>query len=325
MPKLTMVEAINLALKQEMERDPKVLILGEDVGKNGGVFRVTQGLMDTFGAARVIDTPLSESAIAGVAIGMAIYGLRPIAEIQFEGFVYAAMEQLADHAGRIRTRSRGRYHCPLVVRLPYGGGIRAPEHHSDSNEAYFVHTPGLKVVVPSTPYEAKGLLIAAIRDPDPVIFMEPKKVYRALREEVPEEEYLIPLGEARTVQEGTDITLITWGAMLQPTLQAAALMEQNGTRAEVIDLRTLSPLDSEAIVESVKRTHRAVVVHEAPASCGVGAEIVARINEKALVHLEAPVQRVTGFDTVMPLPKLEKYYLPNAERVMEAVNRVVNF
>jgi pyruvate dehydrogenase E1 component beta subunit len=325
MAKLTMVEAINLALRQEMEKDSRVLILGEDVGKNGGVFRVTQGLMDLFGDTRVIDTPLSESAIAGVAIGMAIYGLRPIAEIQFEGFVYAAMEQLADHAGRIRTRSRGRYHCPLVVRLPYGGGIRAPEHHSDSNEAYFVHTPGLKVVVPSTPYEAKGLLIASIRDPDPVIFMEPKKVYRSLREEVPEEEYLIPLGEARTVQEGTDITLITWGAMLQPTLQAAALMEQNGTKAEVIDLRTLSPLDNESIIESVKRTHRAVIVHEAPASCGVGAEIVARINEKALVHLEAPVHRVTGFDTVMPLPKLEKYYLPNAERVMEAVNRVVNF
>lgn len=325
MAKLTMVEAINLALKQEMQKDPRVLILGEDVGKNGGVFRVTQGLMDTFGETRVMDTPLSESAIAGVAIGMAIYGLRPIAEIQFEGFVYAAMEQLANHASRIRTRSRGRYHCPLVLRLPYGGGIRAPEHHSDSNEAYFVHTPGLKVVVPSTPYEAKGLLIAAIRDPDPVIFMEPKKIYRSLREEVPEEEYLIPLGQARTVQEGTDITLITWGAMLQPTMQAAGLMEQNGTRAEVIDLRTLSPLDNESIIESVKRTHRAVVVHEAPATCGVGAEIVARINEKALVHLEAPVHRVTGFDTVMPLPKLEKYYLPNAERVMEAVNRVVNF
>jgi pyruvate dehydrogenase E1 component beta subunit len=325
MAKLTMVEAINLALKQEMRQDPRVLILGEDVGKNGGVFRVTQGLLDTFGETRVIDTPLSESAIAGVAIGMAVYGLRPVAEIQFEGFVYAAMEQLVAHASRIRTRSRGRYHCPLVVRLPYGGGIRAPEHHSDSNEAYFVHTPGLKIVVPSTPYEAKGLLTAAIRDPDPVIFMEPKKVYRSLREEVPEEEYLIPLGEARIVQEGTDITLITWGAMLQPTLQAATLMEQNGTRAEVIDLRTLSPLDSESIIESVKRTHRAVVVHEAPASCGVGAEIVARINEKALVHLEAPVHRVTGFDTVMPLPKLEKYYLPNAERVLEAVNRVVNF
>ena len=325
MAKLTMVEAINLALRQEMEKDPRVLVLGEDVGRNGGVFRVTQGLLDAFGETRVMDTPLSESAIVGVAIGMAVYGLRPVAEIQFEGFVYAAMEQLADHAGRIRTRSRGRYQCPLVVRLPYGGGIRAPEHHSDSNEAYFVHTPGIKVVVPSTPYEAKGLLVAAIRDPDPVIFMEPKKVYRSLREEVPEEEYLIPLGESRIVLEGSDITLITWGAMLQPTLQAAMLMEKSGTSAEVLDLRTLSPLDTDTMIESVKKTHRAVVVHEAPATCGVGAEIVARINEKALVHLEAPVQRVTGFDTVMPLPKLEKYYLPSAERVVDAVNRVISF
>src|SRR5687768_12139030 len=257
MAKLTMVEAINLALRQEMEKDATVLILGEDVGKNGGVFRVTQGLFDTFGETRVMDTPLSESAIVGVAIGMAVYGLRPIAEIQFEGFAYAVMEQLVNHAGRIRTRTRGRYHCPLVVRLPFSGGIRAPEHHSDSNEAYFVHTPGIKVVVPSTPYEAKGLLTAAIRDPDPVIFMEPKKVYRSLREEVPEEEYLITLGESRIVLEGTDVTLITWGAMLQPTLQAAALMEKSGTSAEVLDLRTLSPLDTETIVESVKRTHRA--------------------------------------------------------------------
>jgi pyruvate dehydrogenase E1 component beta subunit len=325
MAKLTMVEAINLALRQEMGKDPRVLVLGEDVGKNGGVFRVTQGLFDSFGETRVIDTPLSESAIVGVAIGMAVYGLRPVAEIQFEGFAYATMEQLVNHAGRIRTRSRGRYHCPLVVRLPFSGGIRAPEHHSDSNESYFVHTPGIKVVVPSTPYEAKGLLIAAIRDPDPVIFMEPKKVYRSLREEVPEDEYVIPIGESRIVVEGTDITLITWGAMLQPTLQAAALLEKSGTSAEILDLRSLSPLDTEGIVESVKKTHRAVVVHEAPATCGVGAEIVARINEKALVHLEAPVERVTGFDTVMPLPKLEKYYLPNAERVVEAINRVVNF
>jgi pyruvate dehydrogenase E1 component beta subunit len=325
MAKLTMVEAINSALRHEMDKDPRVLILGEDVGKNGGVFRVTQGLFDIFGESRVMDTPLSESAITGVAIGMAVYGLRPIAEIQFEGFAYAAMEQLANHAGRIRTRSRGRYHCPLVVRLPYGGGIRAPEHHSDSNEAYFVHTPGLKVVVPSTPYEAKGLLIAAIRDPDPVIFMEPKKIYRSLKEEVPEDEYVIPLGEARIVLEGTDITLITWGAMLQPTLQAAAMMEKNGTSAEVLDLRTLAPLDTDAMIHSVQKTHRALVVHEAPATCGVGAEIVARINEKALVHLEAPVERVTGFDTVMPLSKLEKYYLPNAERVVGAANRIINF
>ncbi len=325
MAKRTMVEAINLALRQVMEKDDRVVILGEDVGKNGGVFRVTQGLFDNFGETRVMDTPLSESAIVGVAIGMAVYGLRPVAEIQFEGFAYATMEQIANHAGRIRTRSRGRYHCPLVVRIPYGGGIRAPEHHSDSNEAIFVHTPGVKVVVPSTPYEAKGLLVAAIRDPDPVIFMEPKKIYRSLRDEVPEEDYSIPLGEARVLTEGTDITLISWGAMLQPTLQAAALMEKNGNSAEVIDLRTLSPLDTETIVASVRKTHRAVVVHEAPATCGVGAEIVARINDKALLHLEAPVQRVTGFDTAMPLPKLEKYYLPNAERVLEAVNHAVNF
>ena len=325
MAKLTLVEAINLALKQEMERDPSVLILGEDVGKNGGVFRVTQGLLDQFGDKRVVDTPLSESAIVGAAIGLAVYGLKPIAEIQFEGFSFACMEQLVSHASRLRTRTRGRYQCPLVVRIPYGGGIRAPEHHSDSNEAYFVHTPGLKVVVPSTPHEAKGLLTSAIRDPDPVIFMEPKRVYRSLREEVPDDEYLIPLDQARVVTEGSDITLVAWGAMLQITLQAAKLMADKGISAEVIDLRTLSPLDSGTIVESVKKTKRAVVVHEAPRRCGVGAEIVARINEMALVYLEAPVERVTGFDTVMPLPKLEKFYLPDAGRVVQAIDRVMNF
>ena len=325
MAKLTLVEAINLALKQEMERDPSVLILGEDVGKNGGVFRVTQGLLDQFGDKRVVDTPLSESAIVGAAIGLAVYGLKPIAEIQFEGFSFACMEQLVSHASRLRTRTRGRYQCPLVVRIPYGGGIRAPEHHSDSNEAYFVHTPGLKVVVPSTPHEAKGLLTSAIRDPDPVIFMEPKRVYRSLREEVPDNEYLIPLDQARVVTEGSDVTLVSWGAMLQITLQAAKLMADKGISAEVIDLRTLSPLDSGTIVESVKKTKRAVVVHEAPRRCGVGAEIVARINEMALVYLEAPVERVTGFDTVMPLPKLEKFYLPDAGRVVQAIDRVMNF
>jgi pyruvate dehydrogenase E1 component beta subunit len=325
MAKLTLVEAINLALKQEMERDPSVLILGEDVGKNGGVFRVTQGLLDQFGDKRVVDTPLSESAIVGAAIGLAVYGLKPIAEIQFEGFSFACMEQLVSHASRLRTRTRGRYQCPLVVRIPYGGGIRAPEHHSDSNEAYFVHTPGLKVVVPSTPYEAKGLLTSAIRDPDPVIFMEPKRVYRSLREEVPDDEYLIPLDQARVVTEGSDVTLVAWGAMLQVTLQAAKLMADKGISAEVIDLRTLSPIDSSTIIESVKKTKHAVVVHEAPRRCGVGAEIVARINEMALVYLEAPVERVTGFDTVMPLPKLEKFYLPDAGRVVQAIDRVMNF
>ena len=325
MAKLTLVEAINLALKQEMERDPSVLILGEDVGKDGGVFRVTQGLLDQFGDKRVVDTPLSESAIVGAAIGLAVYGLKPIAEIQFEGFSFACMEQLVSHASRLRTRTRGRYQCPLVVRIPYGGGIRAPEHHSDSNEVYFVHPPGLKVVVPSTPHEAKGLLTAAIRDPDPVIFMEPKRVYRSLREEVPDDEYLIPLDQARVVTEGSDVTLIAWGAMLQVTLQAAKLMADKGISAEVIDLRTLSPLDSGTIIESVKKTKHAVVVHEAPRRCGVGAEIVARINEMALVYLEAPVERVTGFDTVMPLPKLEKFYLPDAGRVVQAIDRVMNF
>ncbi|MBI2997777.1 MAG: alpha-ketoacid dehydrogenase subunit beta [Deltaproteobacteria bacterium] len=325
MAKLTMVEAINLALAQEMERDARVVVLGEDVGKNGGVFRVTQGLYEKFGDGRVADTPLSESAIVGVSIGMAAYGLRPVVEIQFEGFIYAAMEQLISHASRIRTRSRGRYHCPLVVRVPYGGGIRAPEHHSESNEALFVHTPGLKVVVPSTPYEAKGLLVSAIRDPDPVIFMEPKRVYRALKEEVPEEEYTIPLGQARIATEGKDNTLIAWGAMLQPTLKAAALMGERGIHSEVIDLRTLSPLDTRTIIESVKKTKRAVIVHEAPRTCGLGAELVARINESALLYLEAPVERVTGYDTVMPLPKLEQHYLPNAERVTEAIGRVMRF
>jgi len=232
---------------------------------------------------------------------------------------------LVSHASRLRTRTRGRYQCPLVVRIPYGGGIRAPEHHSDSNEAYFVHTPGLKVVVPSTPHEAKGLLTAAIRDPDPVIFMEPKRIYRSLREEVPDEEYLIPLDQARVVTEGSDVTLVAWGAMLQVTLQAAKLMADKGISAEIIDLRTLSPLDTGTIIESVKKTKHAVVVHEAPRRCGVGAEIVARINEMALVYLEAPVERVTGFDTVMPLPKLEKFYLPDAGRVVQAIDRVMNF
>ena len=325
MAKLTLVEAINLALKQEMKRDPRVLVLGEDVGKDGGVFRVTQGLVEEFGEKRVVDTPLSESAIIGASIGLAVYGLRPVPEIQFEGFSFACMEQLVCHASRLRTRTRGRYECPLVVRVPYGGGIHAPEHHSDSNETYFVHTPGLKVVVPSTPYEAKGLLTAAIRDPDPVIFMEPKRVYRSLREEIPEDEYLIPLNEARVVIDGSDITLIAWGAMLHVTLQAAKLMADKGISSEVIDLRTLSPLDTDAIVESIKKTKRAVVVHEAPRRCGVGAEIVARINEKALLYLEAPVERVTGFDTVMPLPKLERFYLPDPARVAQAIDRVMNF
>jgi len=323
MAKLTVVEAINQALKQAMASDDRVLVLGEDVGKNGGVFRATQGLLDLFGENRVVDTPLSESAIIGASIGLAVYGLRPIAELQFEGFAFGAMEQLVAHASRIRNRSRGRYQCPLVVRIPYGGGIHAPEHHSESNEAYFVHTPGLKVVVPSTPYEAKGLLLAAIRDPDPVIFMEPKKIYRSMREDVPEEEYVIPL-EARVAMEGSNVTLIAWGAMLHVALEGARLMADRGVSCEVLDLRTLSPLDTDAIIESVKKTNRAVIVHEAQRSCGVAAEIAARINEKALLELEAPVERVTGFDVVMPLPKLEQRFLPDARRVADAIDRVMS-
>jgi pyruvate dehydrogenase E1 component beta subunit len=323
MAKLTVVEAINQALKQAMASDDRVLVLGEDVGKNGGVFRATQGLLDLFGENRVVDTPLSESAIIGASIGLAVYGLRPIAELQFEGFAFGAMEQLVAHASRIRNRSRGRYQCPLVVRIPYGGGIHAPEHHSESNEAYFVHTPGLKVVVPSTPYEAKGLLLAAIRDPDPVIFMEPKKIYRSMREDVPEEEYVIPL-EARVAMEGSNVTLIAWGAMLHVALEGARLMADRGVSCEVLDLRTLSPLDTDAIIESVKKTNRAVIVHEAQRSCGVAAEIAARINEKALLDLEAPVERVTGFDVVMPLPKLEQRFLPDARRVADAIDRVMS-
>jgi len=308
-----------------MEKDPRLVVMGEDVGQNGGVFRATKGLLQDFGENRVIDTPLSESAIVGAAIGMAAYGLIPVVEIQFMGFTYAAMEQLVSHAARIRTRTRGRYHCPMVVRTPYGAGIHAPEHHSESIEAFFVHTPGLKVVVPSTPYETKGLLISSIRDPDPVIFMEPARIYRAIKEEVPDEEYSIPLGQARVVVEGNDITLIAWGAMLQPTLQAAEIVQEEGIEPEVIDLRTLYPLDTEAIIKSVKKTKRAVVIHEAPRSCGLGAEVIAQINEEALLHLEAPVERVTGFDTVIPLPKMEHHYLPDAKRVVDAIEKVMGF
>lgn len=325
MSKLNIVQAINQALRHEMEKNPDLILMGEDIGPDGGVFRVTEGLIDTFGARRVVDTPLSESGIVGVAIGMAAYGLTPVVEIQFMGFLYAAMEQLISHAARLRTRTRGRYTCPIVVRTPYGGGIHAPEHHSESTEAFFVHTPGLKVVVPSTPAEAKGLLLAAIRDPDPVIFLEPAKIYRAIKEEVPDGEYVIPLGEARVVAEGKDVTLIAWGAMLHPTLKAADQMAEKGIEAEVIDLRTLSPLDSAAILRSVEKTGRAVIIHEAPRSCGLGAEIAARLCEEALLSLEAPIVRVTGFDTPIPLPKTEKYYLPDVDQIVEAAEQAVGF
>ena len=325
MAKLNMVEAINLALREEMDKDNRVVVLGEDVGKEGGVFRVTDKLQERFGADRVIDTPLAESGIVGVAFGMAVNGLRPVAEIQFEGFLYPCLDQINNHISRIRNRSRGRFTCPLVIRTPYGGGIRAPEHHSDSPEAILAHIPGLKVVIPATPYEAKGLLLSSIRDPDPVIFMEPKRIYRAIREDVPEGDYTIPLGKARIVQEGKDVTVIAWGAMVREVLSAAEQLKADKIDMEIIDLRTMSPIDVETIANSVRKTGRAVIVHEAPKTCGLGAEIIALINEKALLSLQAPVERVTGFDIPVPLPKSEHYYLPNPNRLMMAVKKVVNF
>lgn len=325
MEKRTLLEAIQDALCQEMAADERVVLLGEDIGKEGGVFRVTEGLQARYGAARVVDTPIAESGLVGMAAGMAIAGLRPVAEIQFMGFMYPAYDQIINHIGRMRNRSRGRFTCPLVIRMPYGGGIHPPEHHSESTEAILVHTPGIQVVVPATPYDAKGLLISAIRSPEPVMFLEPKRVYRAVRQEIPDEPYTVPLGKARVVQEGTDVTLIAWGAMLHDVLQAAEQLSASGVSPEVIDLRTLSPMDVPAIIASVEKTGRAVVVHEAARTCGLGAEIVAQINERALLSLEAPVERVTGFDTVFPLPKLEKYYLVNPDRIIEAVHRVLAF
>ena len=318
---MNMVQAINSALMQEMEADGTVVVLGEDVGIDGGVFRVTDGLLKKF-PNRVIDTPLAELAIAGTSVGMAVYGLKPVAEIQFDGFSPPILDQIICHAGRIRWRTSGRYHAPLVIRIPYGGGIKALEHHSDSPEAYFVHTPGIKVVIPSTPYEAKGLLASSIRDPDPVIFLEPKRIYRAIKEDVPDEPYTIPLGEAKIVREGEDVTLISYGAMTRTCKQ---VMEKSRHSIEIIDVRTLSPLDTKTIIESVKKTGRAVIVHEAPRSCGFGAEIAAVISDKDLLHLKAPVTRVTGFDTVMPLPKLEEYYIPSAERIEAGIEKIMEF
>ncbi|QSX00476.1 alpha-ketoacid dehydrogenase subunit beta [Haloterrigena alkaliphila] len=322
---LTLVQAVRDGLYTEMQRDDDVVVMGEDVGKNGGVFRATEGLYDEFGENRVIDTPLAESGIVGTAIGMAAYGMRPVPEIQFLGFIYPAFDQIVSHAARLRTRSRGRFTCPMVIRAPYGGGIRAPEHHSESSEAMFVHQPGLKVVIPSTPYDAKGLLASAIRSPDPVIFLEPKLIYRAFREDVPTESYEVPLGEAAVRREGSDISVYTWGAMTRPTLEAAENLAEEGIDAEVVDLRTLSPLDEETIVESFKKTGRAAVVHEAPKTGGLGAEIASTLQEEALLYQEAPVERITGFDTPFPLYALEDYYLPEPARIEDGVRNAVEF
>jgi pyruvate dehydrogenase E1 component beta subunit len=322
---MNMVQAINSALALEMERDPTVVVMGEDVGLDGGVFRVTDGLQKKFGPARVIDTPLAEGGIVGSAIGMAVNGLRPVAEMQFMGFSYLALNQLISHASRMRNRTRGRLTVPMVLRMPYGAGVKALEHHSESTEALFVQIPGLKVVVPSTPLEAKGLLTASIRDPDPVIFLEPTRSYRMLKEEVPDGEYVLPIGKARIVQEGKDVTIVGWGAMMVQIQKAVDQAAKKGISCEVIDMRTLSPMDSASVVESVKRTGRAVVVQEAPKTCGVGAEIVARICEKALLSLQAPIVRVTGPDIIVPLPKGEDYYYVSPERILTEIERTVSF
>lgn len=323
--KINMVQALNHAMAQEMERDERVLIMGEDVGINGGVFRITEGLIDKFGESRVIDTPLAESAIVGAAIGMAAYGLYPVVEIQFMGFMYLAYNQILAHVARLRNRSRGKYSMPIVIRIPYGAGVRALEHHSESTEAIFCLVPGLKVVVPSTPYDAKGLLISSIRDEDPVIFLEPKKIYRAGKQEVPEENYEVPLGEAKTVREGEHLTIVAWGAMVPVVQKASEMIEKSGVFPEVIDLRTLSPLDYQTIIKSVKKTGRALIVHEAPKTCGLGAEIAALINEKALLNLQAPVMRVTGYDINVPLLKSEHYYYPSPERVLYNIKKIMEW
>ncbi len=322
---LNMLQAINLAIKQEMERDKDVIVFGEDVGKAGGVFRATESLQQIFGEKRVFDTPLSELGIVATAVGMAAYGLKPIAEIQFSGFMMAAFEHLYSHAARIRTRTRGRYTCPLVVRAPHYGGIHALELHSEGTEALFVHVPGLKVVIPSNPHDAKGLLISAIRDPDPVIFLEAMKLYRAVKEEVPEEEYSIPLGKAKVMKEGNDVSIFSYGVMAQVALKAAEEAKSRGIDCEVIDLRTISPLDVDVILNSAKKTGRAMVVHEGPRRCGIGAEIAALINEKAMLSLEAPVARVTGYDVPYPLYKMEKLYLPDIKKVLIGIEKVARF
>lgn len=320
----TIVQAVNMALKQEMKRDSKVIVLGEDVGIDGGVFRATDGLIHEFGKNRVFDTPLAELGIVGTSIGLAINGMKPVAEIEFSGFMYATMDQILSHAVRVRTRSRGSYTCPLVIRTPYGGGIRALELHCESGESIFAHIPGLKMVIPSNPYDAKGLLASAIRDPDPVIFYEPMRIYRAIKQDIPEEEYTVPIGKAQVVQEGKDITVISWGSMFKQSMDAVAKL--NGKfSVELIDVRTISPLDEDTLINSVKKTGRCVIVHEAPKTCGFAAEIIAQINEKILLNLHAPVERVASPDVPYPMSKLEGYYLPSQERIIKAIEKVMSF
>ncbi|HEX7100530.1 MAG TPA: alpha-ketoacid dehydrogenase subunit beta [Acidimicrobiia bacterium] len=320
---LTMAKAINDALDVGLEKDSHVLIMGEDVGRTGGVFRITDGLQEKYGEERVIDTPVAESGIVGVAFGLAVAGMRPVAELQFMGFSYPAFDQVINHVSRIRNRSRHRFTAPMVIRIPYGGGIGAAEHHSESAEAIYAHTPGLKVVVPSTPYDAKGLLLAAIADPDPVVFCEPIRLYRAVKEDVPEGWYEVPIGQARVEREGSDVTLLSWGAMMLETRKAADRLAEEGVASEVIDVRSLVPFDAATVVASVEKTGRAVIVHEAPRTAGFGAEIAATIAEHCLYSLEAPVRRVTGWDSVFPLKRSEHQYLPSVERIVAAAHQTL--
>lgn len=325
MAEVNLVEAVNLAIAHEMAHDARVVLLGEDVGVNGGVFRATAGLQTRFGPERVLDTPLAEAAIAGIAVGMAAEGLRPVAEIQFTGFIYPTLDNLINHASRLRHRTRGRLSCPMVLRSPYGAGIHAPEHHSESPEALFAHVPGLRMVIPSSPARAYGLLLAAIRDPDPVVFFEPTRLYRLFRQQVNDDGEALPLDVCFVLREGTDVTLVSWGAMLHETLASAEALARDGISAEVIDVATLKPLDMATILDSVAKTGRCVIVHEAARTAGFGAEIAAGLAEHGLLSLLAPVQRVTGYDVVVPLAKLERHFLPSAERILAAVRKALEY
>ncbi len=325
MAEITLVEAVRLALARAMEEVETVLVLGEDVGVNGGVFRATDGLLERFGDKRVFDTPLAEALLAGLSVGLGAQGFRAVTEFQFMGFIYPALDQVANHAGRLRNRTRGRLSCPIVLRAPYGGGIHAPEHHSESFEAMFAHIPGIRVVIPSSPARGYGLLLAAIRDPDPVVFLEPKRVYRTPKEEVADDGASAPLDCCYVLRDGGDITLVTWGAMVRETMAAAETLSGQGIEAEVVDVATLKPLDMATILASVERTGRCVIVHEAPLTGGFGAEIAARLADRGLVSLTAPVKRVAGFDTVMPLPRLEEHYMPTARRILAAVRETLEY
>jgi pyruvate dehydrogenase E1 component beta subunit len=325
MAEVTLIEAINLALARALSDDPNVVVLGEDVGVNGGVFRATVGLQQRFGAQRVVDTPLAELLISGLCVGMAAQGLKPVGEIQFMGFIYPCIDQLVNHASRLRNRTQGRLSCPMVLRTPHGGGIRAPEHHSESTEAMLTHIPGLRVVMPSSPERAYGLLLAAIRDPDPVVFLEPTRIYRAAKGEVHDDGEALPLDVAFVLREGRDVTLISWGATVKETLTAADELAGDGIRAEVIDLATLKPYDEDTILASVQKTGRCIIVHEAARTSGFGAEIAALIAERGMTSLLAPVVRVTGYDTVIPLPRLEQHYMPSVNRIAAAARSVCQF